>query len=303
MSKQLGGAGVYVVCEHEGVTGILSVSRKENSEIFGIPAGKQEPGETIRETAIRETLEKTGYTVKLALHKVSKAFKRKSPDGTRMIYVFAATIDTSVPRKELAVGETGLVRTLTKDRLLCGDFAEFNAAMLEHFQHKETAVEEPLIHELPPVDSYEEFPQLEQDEHAADFVASESIVTPEEEQDDDDDDDEGDYDDEDEDEDEDEDDGGSEQEVKSKKWNKECKFCGKKDLVWKEILRGKFVLVTKQGKLHLCRSNGKGTKSCRACKKDRLTWIQHGPYWYLVDEDAQIHTCPEYINKKLSGEF
>lgn len=286
MSKQLGGAGVYVVCEHEGVTGILSVSRKEDSEIFGIPSGKQEPGETIRETAIRETLEETGYTVKLAPHKVSKAFKRKSPDGTRMIYVFAATIDTSVPRKELAVGETGLVRTLTKDRLLCGDFAEFNAAMLEHFQHKETAVEEPLIHELPPVDSYEEFPQLEQDEHAADFVASESIEAPEEEQDDDEDEPEQ-----------------KAQEVKSKKWNKECKFCGKKDLVWKEIFRGKFVLVTKQGKLHLCRSNGKGTKSCRACKKDRLTWIQHGPYWYLVDEDAQIHTCPEYINKKLAGEF
>src|SRR5690606_3592353 len=39
---------------------ILAVSRGRGSNLWGMPGGKQEPGETLEECAIRETFEETG---------------------------------------------------------------------------------------------------------------------------------------------------------------------------------------------------------------------------------------------------
>ena len=42
---------------------ILSVSRKKNKSIFGLPGGKQEKGETSEQAAIRECKEECGIDV------------------------------------------------------------------------------------------------------------------------------------------------------------------------------------------------------------------------------------------------
>ena len=47
----------------DGHLKILTVSRKNNHSDIGLPGGKAEPGETLREAACRELYEETGYTI------------------------------------------------------------------------------------------------------------------------------------------------------------------------------------------------------------------------------------------------
>jgi ADP-ribose pyrophosphatase YjhB (NUDIX family) len=52
---------VFVVVEHEGH--VLLVRETKHGQLWYAPAGGMEPGETIREAAIRETLEEAGVLV------------------------------------------------------------------------------------------------------------------------------------------------------------------------------------------------------------------------------------------------
>ncbi len=52
---------VYVVVEHEGH--VLLVRETKHGQLWYAPAGGIEPGETIREAAIRETMEEAGVLV------------------------------------------------------------------------------------------------------------------------------------------------------------------------------------------------------------------------------------------------
>ncbi len=45
--------------------GAILLQRRSDSGSWSIPGGRMEPGETIRQTAIRETREETGYSVEL----------------------------------------------------------------------------------------------------------------------------------------------------------------------------------------------------------------------------------------------
>jgi 8-oxo-dGTP pyrophosphatase MutT (NUDIX family) len=47
-------------------SGAVLLQRRSDSGSWSIPGGRMEPGETIRQTAIRETREETGYKVELA---------------------------------------------------------------------------------------------------------------------------------------------------------------------------------------------------------------------------------------------
>ena len=44
---------------------ILSVSRKDNHNDWGLPGGKLEDNESFLDAAIRETLEETGYSISI----------------------------------------------------------------------------------------------------------------------------------------------------------------------------------------------------------------------------------------------
>ena len=44
---------------------VLAVSRKHDETQFGLPGGKVDPGETPRDTAVREALEETGLAIRL----------------------------------------------------------------------------------------------------------------------------------------------------------------------------------------------------------------------------------------------
>lgn len=45
--------------------GAILLQRRNDSGFWSIPGGKMEPGETIRETALRETREETGYEIEV----------------------------------------------------------------------------------------------------------------------------------------------------------------------------------------------------------------------------------------------
>lgn len=107
----------------------LMVSRKDSPKDFGLPGGKAEPNETPCQTAIRETLEETGYTVILDTNKV---FKQVDANGYE-VTTFVAKIDTSVPPKGIKASETGEVRLKKREALLEGSFGEYNKQLLEWF--------------------------------------------------------------------------------------------------------------------------------------------------------------------------
>lgn len=91
----VGGAGAWVTRERDGATEALVV-RHEGEQGWSEPAGKQEPGESLAETAVRETSEETGVDCRLtgllrverARHVVSDYDDR--PSVPRLVVVFAA---------------------------------------------------------------------------------------------------------------------------------------------------------------------------------------------------------------------
>jgi 8-oxo-dGTP pyrophosphatase MutT (NUDIX family) len=54
-------AACVIMINHDKNT--IRVVNRPNSNLYALPGGKQEDGETIRQTAIRETLEETGIDI------------------------------------------------------------------------------------------------------------------------------------------------------------------------------------------------------------------------------------------------
>lgn len=86
-----------VVAHHEGK--MLVVHERKHGGGWYLPAGRVEPGETLRDAAIRETFEESGVEVELeGLLRVEHA---PHPRGTRFRFFFSARPkDDPTPRSE-----------------------------------------------------------------------------------------------------------------------------------------------------------------------------------------------------------
>jgi mutator protein MutT len=105
---------------------ILSVSRKDDPTMQGMPGGHVDPGETAEEAAARELMEEVGLTAT----KLSLIFKRKDANGFT-VSTFACEAEGEIkPRK----GEHGVVRwvqpAVLVDPAHC-PFVDYNRALFK----------------------------------------------------------------------------------------------------------------------------------------------------------------------------
>lgn len=117
---------------------ILAVSRRNNSNLFGLPGGKREPDETHMEAAVRETKEETGITVKSCVKIFERVEEPITPDGLPFYtHCFYATEWSGRPvNSEEGVVEwmfeSELTRTLEEGGK--GAFANYNKQTLAAFR-------------------------------------------------------------------------------------------------------------------------------------------------------------------------
>lgn len=110
---------------------ILAVSRKDDPSKLGLPGGKFEnslDNYSFSSTAIRETLEETGYTV--FIPNPSQCFSAEDQYGN-IVYTYIAYIDVTKPRKE--VKEQGRVVWASVPELIEGPFGEYNSKLFSLF--------------------------------------------------------------------------------------------------------------------------------------------------------------------------
>ena len=104
---------------------ILSVSRKDNHNDFGLFGGKLENDETQEEALIREAYEETGYSVNI----IPIYYEAMCDDTLVMTYICVATDwNLNYPEKDLAV-----VEYLPPSALTSGIFGEYNSKLFKHF--------------------------------------------------------------------------------------------------------------------------------------------------------------------------
>lgn len=110
---------------------VLSVSRKDDPNAFGLPGGKLDPEETFEQAAIRETKEETG----LDIFDLEYAFSRPCL-GEKDYYTvtFIAKYDPNQTIQPASPNETGVVKWLEPKVLLEGSFAEYNKTLFEYLQ-------------------------------------------------------------------------------------------------------------------------------------------------------------------------
>lgn len=104
---------------------VLAVSRKHDPNDFGLPGGKQEPGESFEETAIRETLEETGIKLK----NLRFVFERET-EGEVDYYTatFMAEVDGN---SEPSTSEEGRAKWVPPIKIIEGCFGEYNKKLFE----------------------------------------------------------------------------------------------------------------------------------------------------------------------------
>ncbi len=99
------------------------VSRKSDSQDFGIIGGKCESGETLEEAAIRETKEETGLNI-FNLRPVFSDFVK--PNKIYYCTTFKADYSGVIHTEE-----KGVVKWVSKDELLNGSFGVYNKKLFD----------------------------------------------------------------------------------------------------------------------------------------------------------------------------
>ena len=90
---------VAIICENQGK--VLMVEEFQNGElVINQPAGHVEPGEALKEAAIRETLEETGYLVNLEWV-LGISLLRTEKSGSYYRVSFLATCEEQTPNANL----------------------------------------------------------------------------------------------------------------------------------------------------------------------------------------------------------
>lgn len=108
---------------------LLSVSRKDNHNDWGLPGGKLEENESFIDAAIRETLEETGYSIEVV--DTSNYFEHS--DNEYLVRTYKAKIIYYL-RTPVSEEETGLVSFKNKLDLLKGSFSQYNYDCFKHFK-------------------------------------------------------------------------------------------------------------------------------------------------------------------------
>ena len=105
---------------------ILTVSRKDNPNDFGLPGGKVEPGETFIDAAIRETKEETGLDIFCLI----PVFARKDGDFSAVCFLaqYIGEVDDTL--------EAGKVIWTDFATINSGSFGEYNLELENHLRSK-----------------------------------------------------------------------------------------------------------------------------------------------------------------------
>lgn len=103
----------------------LGVSRKNNPSDFGLPGGKQEDRETVRDALSRELLEETGLHIK----SMKPLFRRFNKDKDLKFSV--STFSVEVDSYDISTTEAGIVSWVTREVLEAGTFGSYNKALFD----------------------------------------------------------------------------------------------------------------------------------------------------------------------------
>ena len=93
----------------------LVVHEKKHGQLWYLPAGRAEPGESLAEAALRETREETG--VPIVLEGVLRVEHTPLPDGARVRAIFVARPADDTPPKSAPDGESLGAAWVTLDAL------------------------------------------------------------------------------------------------------------------------------------------------------------------------------------------
>ncbi len=110
---------------------VLSVSRKDNLQDYGLPGGKVDPGEDLRESAVREVFEETGLIIDP--NSLTEIFAQVCKGKTDY---HVTTFLTQFPKdgKVIQQDGEGFICWQTWDYLEQGSFGAYNKQLRKYFQ-------------------------------------------------------------------------------------------------------------------------------------------------------------------------